>query len=58
MLYLLEGGYNLTALCDAVLLTIETSLKPRKFDFPVTQVDDYKIYRDVLKSKLSPFWEL
>ncbi len=58
VLYLLEGGYNLTALCDAVLLTIDTSLEPRKFDIPVTQVDDYEIYRDVLRSKLSPYWEL
>ena len=58
ILYLLEGGYNLTALCEAVLLSIETTLEPRKFDVPVTQVEDYEIYRDVLRSKLSPYWEL
>ena len=58
VLYLLEGGYNLSALCDAVLLTIDTSLEPREFDIPVAQAGDYEIYRDVLRSKLSPYWEL
>ncbi|MEE8348943.1 MAG: histone deacetylase [Acidobacteriota bacterium] len=58
ILYLLEGGYNLSALCDAVLLTIDTSLTPRKFDIPTAGAEDYEIYRDVLKSKLTPYWEL
>ena len=58
VVYLLEGGYDLTALCESVLLTIDTSLEPRTFEIPVAQVDEYEMYRDVLKSKLSPYWEL
>jgi acetoin utilization deacetylase AcuC-like enzyme len=58
VLYLLEGGYNLAALCDAVILTIDTSLQPREFDIPAEQSEDYEVYRAVLRSKLSPYWEL
>jgi acetoin utilization deacetylase AcuC-like enzyme len=58
VVYLLEGGYNLSALCDAVRLTIDTSLKPRKFDIPMGRTDDYESYREVLRSKFSPYWEL
>ncbi len=44
-----------TALCESVLLTIDTSLEPRTFEIPEAQVDEYQMYRDVLKSKLSPY---
>jgi len=45
ILYVLEGGYNLKALAEAVLQTIDTTLKPQSFSIPPVQEEAYRRYR-------------
>lgn len=56
--YLLEGGYDLTALSDAVLSSIATSVEPKTFSIEEQQAEEYAIYREKARSAFLPYWKL
>ncbi|MFQ5928199.1 MAG: histone deacetylase [Acidobacteriota bacterium] len=58
ILYVLEGGYHLRALSEAVLCTIATTLEPKKFDIEEQQTEEYAAYREHMRQAFSGYWSL
>jgi len=59
ILYVLEGGYNLKALSEAVLRTMETSMAPKTSQIGKTeQTEEYVSYREQARRVFSPYWEM
>jgi acetoin utilization deacetylase AcuC-like enzyme len=57
VLYILEGGYNLTALSDCVLRTIETAIDRSEVAIREEQVTEFESYRRSSKRYFSPYWK-
>lgn len=58
ILYVLEGGYHLTALPQSVLRTIGATLDRGQFEIQEEQAGEYSAYRDTVRPYLSQFWKL
>ena len=58
IVYILEGGYNLRALSQAVRTTIATTLKTMRFEIGESEADAYAAYRSQMRQAFSPYWKL
>ncbi len=59
ILFVLEGGYNLKALSEAVVCTMDTSMAPRTSPIKGNeQTDEYLSYREQARRVFSPYWEV
>jgi acetoin utilization deacetylase AcuC-like enzyme len=56
ILYILEGGYNLRALTDCVIRTIEVTLRPSRILLPETQTKAFDFYSESARNCFSPYW--
>lgn len=53
ILFLLEGGYHLEALCEGVIATIEAVFDPSRHLLDGTETREYRLYRDEAAEALS-----
>ncbi len=59
ILFVLEGGYNLKALYEAVVCTMDTSMAPKTSPIKEKeQTDEYLSYREQARRVFSPYWEV
>ena len=59
ILFVLEGGYNLKALSDAVVCTMDTSMAPKTFQIGQKErTEEYVSYREQARRVFSPYWEV
>ena len=59
MLFVLEGGYNLKALSEAVVCTMDTSMAPKTFQIGKKErTEEYVSYREQARRVFSPYWEV
>jgi len=59
ILFVLEGGYNLKALSEAVVCTMETSMAPKTLQIGKgEQTEEYVSYREQARRVFSPYWDL
>ncbi len=59
ILFVLEGGYNLKALSEAVVCTMDTSMAPKTSPIKEKeQTDEYLSYREQARRVFSPYWEV
>jgi acetoin utilization deacetylase AcuC-like enzyme len=56
ILYLLEGGYNLKALADCVIRTIEVSMNATTVDLPESQQREFEAYSGLCKRYFGEHW--
>jgi acetoin utilization deacetylase AcuC-like enzyme len=57
ILYLLEGGYNLGALSDCVIRTIEATLNPSPIEIPESQRTEFEAYAELSKRYFAQHWK-
>jgi acetoin utilization deacetylase AcuC-like enzyme len=57
ILYLLEGGYNLKALTDCVIRTIEVSMDPTSVDLPDSQHSEFEAYSGLCRRYFGEYWK-
>ena len=57
ILYFLEGGYDLVALSNCVLGTIETTLSPSKPEIPESQGTEFEAYSELCRKFFAQYWE-
>lgn len=58
ILYVLEGGYDLNALSEAVVTTLSTTLQKREFRIQKEQTEEYAVYRKQMNRILSAYWSI
>ena len=58
ILYVLEGGYNLKALSEAVVCSIATTVNPQDFPIQEEQTEEYVAYREQARQLFSRHWEV
>ena len=59
ILFVLEGGYNLKALSEAIVCTIATSIDPKTFQIrEEEQTEGYVSYREQAQRVFLPYWDL
>ena len=59
ILFVLEGGYNLPALSESVICTMDTSMAPKTFEIgKKEQTEEYLSYREQARRVFSPYWEV
>ncbi|MBI4445164.1 MAG: histone deacetylase [Acidobacteria bacterium] len=57
IIYVLEGGYNLTALGNCVRMTVSSSLTPQEMTIEPANLEDYTRYSEQYRRALSDFWK-
>lgn len=59
ILFVLEGGYNLKALSEAVVCTMDTSMAPKTFQIGKKEhTEEYLSYREQARRVFSPYWDI
>ncbi|MCZ6879370.1 MAG: histone deacetylase [Acidobacteria bacterium] len=58
ILYVLEGGYSLKALSEAVVCSIATTVNPQNFPIQEEQAEEYVAYREQARQVFSRYWEV
>ncbi len=57
-MYVLEGGYNLKAVSEAVVCSIATTVNPHNFPIQEEQAVEYMNYREQARQVFSRHWEV